>query len=139
MSITWDDLTWEPLQALAGFVAVSDAQIADAIRLLVRTTHNLAEGAGAAGHAGLRVLRDQLGARATVAIVLSGSHIDARPCAAWSAANGEPADHLATSAITWSCTSRFSTGRMAAISSSANVRCSGGGSSRAVLFMIEIA
>jgi threonine dehydratase len=43
----------------------------------VRTTHNLAEGAGAAGHAGLRVLRDQLGARATVAIVLSGSDIDA--------------------------------------------------------------
>jgi threonine dehydratase len=70
------DLTWEPLRRLAGFVAVSDAEIADAIRLLWRTTHNLAEGAGAAGLAGLRALRDRLDARATVAIVLSGSNLD---------------------------------------------------------------
>jgi threonine dehydratase len=71
------DLTWEPLQQLAGFVTVSDAEIADAIRLLLRTTHNLAEGAGAAGLAGLRALRDRLPAGATVAIVLSGANIDA--------------------------------------------------------------
>jgi threonine dehydratase len=71
------DLTWEPMSRLAGFVAVSDAQLADAVRLLLRTTHNLAEGAGAAGLAGLRVLRDQLGPHATVAIVLSGANIDA--------------------------------------------------------------
>jgi threonine dehydratase len=71
------DLTWEPLQRLAGFVTVSDAELADAVRLLLRTTHNLAEGAGAAGLAGVRALRDQLGANATVAIVLSGANIDA--------------------------------------------------------------
>lgn len=70
------DLTWEPLRRLAGFVTVSDAEIADAIRLLWRTTHNLAEGAGAAGLAGLRVLRDRLGPRSTVAIVLSGGNLD---------------------------------------------------------------
>jgi threonine dehydratase len=70
------DLTWEPLRALAGFVAVSDAEIADAIRLLWRTTHNLAEGAGAAGLAGLRSLRSRLPASATVAIILSGSNLD---------------------------------------------------------------
>jgi threonine dehydratase len=71
------DLTWQPLRRLAGFVVVSDAEIADAIRLLWRTTHNLAEGAGAAGLAGLRVLRDRLAADASVAIVLSGGNLDA--------------------------------------------------------------
>src|SRR5439155_25199274 len=71
------DLTWDALlEGLAGFVAVSDAAIADAIRVLLRTTHNLAEGAGAAGLAGLVALRDQLAGK-TVAIVLSGSNIDA--------------------------------------------------------------
>jgi len=70
------DLTWEPLQALTGFVAVSEAELADAVRLMIRTTHNLAEGAGVAGLAGLRALGDTLRGK-TVAIVLSGSNIDA--------------------------------------------------------------
>jgi threonine dehydratase len=71
------DLTWEALRdGLAGFVAVSDDDIAAAIRLLVRTTHNLAEGAGAAGLAGLIALRDQLAGK-TVAVILSGANIDA--------------------------------------------------------------
>lgn len=70
------DLTWEPLRRLAGFVTVSDADIADAIRLLWRTTHNLAEGAGAAGLAGLIQLRDRFPAGATVAVILSGSNLD---------------------------------------------------------------
>lgn len=70
------DLTWPALrEGLAGFVAVSDAQIADAIRVLIRTTHNLAEGAGAAGLAGLFALREQLSGK-TVAVILSGSNID---------------------------------------------------------------
>jgi threonine dehydratase len=47
-------------EGLAGFVAVGDAQIADAIRLLLRTTHSLVEGAGAAGLAGLLALREGL-------------------------------------------------------------------------------
>jgi len=70
------DLTWEALRdGLAGFVTVSDAEIAAAIRLYIRTTHNLAEGAGAAGLAGLLTLRDELAGK-TVAVVLSGSNID---------------------------------------------------------------
>ena len=70
------DLTWEPLRdGLAGFVAVSDAEIAEAIRMYLRTTHNLAEGAGAAGLAGLVKLRHELAGR-SVAVILSGSNID---------------------------------------------------------------
>ena len=71
------DLTWPALlEGLSGFVAVTDPAIADAIRVLLRTTHNLAEGAGAAGLAGLLALREELAGK-TVAIVLSGSNIDA--------------------------------------------------------------
>ncbi len=70
------DLTFDALrEGLAGFVAVPDAAIADAIRVLLRTTHNLAEGAGAAGLAGLFALREQLAGK-TVAVILSGSNID---------------------------------------------------------------
>jgi threonine dehydratase len=71
------DATWPALRdGLAGFVAVPDDAIASAIRMLLRTTHNLAEGAGAAGLAGLVALRERLAGK-TVAIVLSGSNIDA--------------------------------------------------------------
>ena len=62
-------------EGLAGFVTVDDGKIAAALRLLLRTTHNLAEGAGAAGLAGLFALRDELAGR-TVAIVISGGNID---------------------------------------------------------------
>ena len=51
------------------------SDIAAAIRMLLRTTHNLAEGAGAAGLAGLIALRERLAGK-TVAVVLSGSNID---------------------------------------------------------------
>ena len=68
-------LTFEALRAgLAGFVTVRDSDIADAIRLYLRATHNLAEGAGAAGLAGLRALPALAGK--TVAVILSGSNID---------------------------------------------------------------
>ena len=71
------DLTWPALrEGLAGFVTVTDAELAVAIRLILSATHNLVEGAGAAGLAGLLRLRDQLAGK-TVAIVLSGSNIDA--------------------------------------------------------------
>lgn len=71
------DLTWPALRdGLAGFVTADDAALASAIRMLMRTTHNLAEGAGAAGLAGLLALREQLAGK-TVAVVLSGSNIDA--------------------------------------------------------------
>jgi threonine dehydratase len=71
------DLTWLPLlDGLAGFVSVTESELAAAVRMLIRTTHNLAEGAGAAGLAGLLALRRELAGK-TVAIVLSGSNIDA--------------------------------------------------------------
>jgi threonine dehydratase len=71
------DLTWPALlEGLAGFVKVDDGELAAAVRMLLRTTHNLAEGAGAAGLAGLVQLGDQLAGK-TVAVVLSGSNIDA--------------------------------------------------------------
>lgn len=62
-------------EGLADFVKVTDAEIADALRLLLRTTHNLAEGAGAAGLAGLWPLRDRLAGK-RVGIVISGGNID---------------------------------------------------------------
>ena len=68
--------TFSALRAgLAGFVAVEEAEIAEAIRLILSTTHNLAEGAGAAGLAGLFRLRGALAGR-KVAIVISGGNID---------------------------------------------------------------
>ncbi|MGQ0650014.1 MAG: threonine ammonia-lyase [Gemmatimonadaceae bacterium] len=63
------------LEGLAGFVTVSDAEIAEALRTLLRTTHSLVEGAGAAGLAGLRAFADQLSGQ-RVGIVISGGNID---------------------------------------------------------------
>ena len=62
-------------EGLAGFVKVADGEIAEALRLLLRTTHSLVEGAGAAGLAGLMALGETLAGR-SVAIVLSGGNID---------------------------------------------------------------
>ena len=62
-------------EGLAGFVTVTDAEIAEAVRLVLSTTHSLVEGAGAAGLAGLLKLRDALAGK-TVGIVLSGANID---------------------------------------------------------------
>ena len=70
------DATWPALlEGLAGFVAVTEAQLAAAVRLMIEATHNLVEGAGAAGLAGLVAMRERLAGK-TVAIVLSGSNID---------------------------------------------------------------
>jgi threonine dehydratase len=63
-------------EGLAGFVAVSEKELADAVRLLLRATHNLAEGAGAAPLAGLRHFGEALKGK-VVAIVLSGGNMDA--------------------------------------------------------------
>ncbi len=70
------ELTFPALrEGLAGFVTVTDAELASSLRLLLRTTHSLVEGAGAAGLAGLVSLRDRLRGR-RVGIVLSGANID---------------------------------------------------------------
>lgn len=70
------ELTYPPLrEGLAGFVTVTDAEIAAAMRTLLSTTHQLVEGAGAAGLAGLMKLGDELAGQ-RVAIVLSGGNVD---------------------------------------------------------------
>lgn len=70
-------MTFEGLRrGLTDFVTATDSEIAEAVRLLLSTTHNLAEGAGAAGLAGLIALGDRLSGK-RVGIVISGSNIDA--------------------------------------------------------------
>ena len=69
------ECTFEALRAgLADFVTVSESEIAQGIRDLVRITHNLPEGAGAAGLAGLRKLAVTL-AGTRVGIVLCGGNL----------------------------------------------------------------
>jgi threonine dehydratase len=69
-------LTFEALrEGLAGFVTVSEAELAEAVRLAHAATHTLVEGAGAAGLAGLLKLRDALAGK-TVGVVFSGANID---------------------------------------------------------------
>ncbi len=62
-------------QGLADFVTATEAEIAEAVRILLATTHNLAEGAGAASLAGLMQLAPKLSGK-KVGIVLSGGNID---------------------------------------------------------------
>jgi threonine dehydratase len=70
------DFTFDALlEGLTGFVKVTEAEIAEALRLYIRTTHNLAEGAAAAGLAGLFKLRAKLAGK-SVGVCLSGSNID---------------------------------------------------------------
>ncbi|MGO8993054.1 MAG: threonine/serine dehydratase [Polyangiaceae bacterium] len=72
------ELTFESLRdGLAGFVAASEDALADACVTLIRTTHNLVEGAGAAGLAGLIQIAEsgRLDGR-NVGIVMSGANID---------------------------------------------------------------
>lgn len=62
-------------EGLAGFVTVTDAEIAEAVRVMLSTTHDLVEGAGAAGLAGLIKLAPELAGQ-RVGVVLSGGNID---------------------------------------------------------------
>jgi threonine dehydratase len=61
-------------------VLVSDDALRDAIRLLLRVTHNLAEGAGAAATAAAFQLKDQLAGK-TVVGIFSGGNLDLRELA----------------------------------------------------------
>jgi threonine dehydratase len=71
------DLTFGALRdGLAGFVTVTDAEIADGVRTIVGTTRNLVEGAGAMGFAALPTLRDRLEGK-RVGIVFCGGNLDA--------------------------------------------------------------
>jgi threonine dehydratase len=63
------------LTSLADIVEVSDAEIEEAIRLYLRATHNLAEGAGAAPLAALLKHSDWFKGR-SVGLVLCGGNLD---------------------------------------------------------------
>ncbi len=65
----------------ARIVAVSDDEIAEAMRLLHTATHNVAEGAGAAGPAALMKEREKMRGK-RCAVILSGGNIDAEKYAA---------------------------------------------------------
>jgi threonine dehydratase len=62
-------------EGLSGFVACEEEEIAEAVRLFMRHTHNVAEGAGACGLAGLVRLREELAGQ-RVGVVLCGGNID---------------------------------------------------------------
>jgi threonine dehydratase len=69
-------LTYATLrEGLAGFTTVTDAELADAIRLILKLTHNLVEGAGALGVAAALKLKDQLRGK-RVGVIFSGANID---------------------------------------------------------------
>ena len=61
--------------AAARIVAVSDAEIAEAMRVYYTDTHNLAEGAGAAALAALMQEREAMRGK-KVAVILTGGNID---------------------------------------------------------------
>ncbi len=58
-------------------ITVSDDEIAEAIRLLWRATHNLAEGSGAAAFAAILKERERLAGK-RVACILTGGNLDTR-------------------------------------------------------------
>jgi threonine dehydratase len=57
-------------------VTVTDDQVADAMRLYYRATHNVAEGAGAAALAALMAERQSIQGK-EVAVILCGGNVDA--------------------------------------------------------------
>ena len=63
------------VEGLEDFVTVTDAELAETIRMLLRTTHNLVEGAGAVGVAGAIKLRERLEGK-RVGVIFSGANLD---------------------------------------------------------------
>jgi threonine dehydratase len=71
------DLTFDYLQReLDDMCVLSESELAEGVRLALRTTHNLAEGAGAASLAAAAKLRETLRGKRVVA-VMSGGNLDA--------------------------------------------------------------
>lgn len=70
------DLTFGILKKhLDDFVSLTEEELADGVRLALRTTHNLAEGAGSASLAAAMKLKDQLAGQRVVCI-MSGGNLD---------------------------------------------------------------
>jgi threonine dehydratase len=70
------DLTFEILKReLDDIVTLSESELEEGVRLALRTTHNLAEGAGSASLMAAIKMRDQLQGQ-KVACVMSGGNLD---------------------------------------------------------------
>jgi threonine dehydratase len=70
------DLTFPTLlEGLNGFVTVTDAEIAEAVRLILSATHHLVEGAGAMGVAAATKLGAQLRGK-RVGVIFCGANMD---------------------------------------------------------------
>ena len=69
------------LDELDDMVLVSEEELRESVRLIFRTTHNVAEGAGASPVAALAKMGDRLAGK-KVAAVLSGGNIDSASLAA---------------------------------------------------------
>jgi threonine dehydratase len=70
------DLTFGILKrALDDFVLLTEGELAEGVRIALRTTHNLAEGAGAASIGAAVKLKDRLAGRRVVC-VMSGGNLD---------------------------------------------------------------
>jgi threonine dehydratase len=63
------------LQGLTDFVTLTDAEIAEGVRTILATTHNLVEGAGAMGVMAAMKLRESLTGK-RVAVVFCGGNLD---------------------------------------------------------------
>ena len=63
------------LEGLADFITVTDAEIAEAVRVILQTTHHLVEGAGAMGLAAAMRLGPTLAGQ-RVGIVFCGANMD---------------------------------------------------------------
>ena len=70
------ELTFPALvEGLADFITVTDAEIADAVRLIISSTHHLVEGAGAIGVAAARKLAADLEGQ-RVGVIFCGANLD---------------------------------------------------------------
>ena len=70
------ELTFPALvDGLADFITVTDAEIADAVRLIISSTHHLVEGAGAMGVAAARKLAPGLQGQ-RVGVIFCGANLD---------------------------------------------------------------
>lgn len=68
------DLTFDILKReLDDIVTLTEAELEEGVRMALRTTHNLAEGAGAAALAAAMKLRDQLRGKKVVAVMSGGN------------------------------------------------------------------
>jgi threonine dehydratase len=63
------------LDGLAGFITLTDAEIAEGVRMILSTTHNVVEGAGAMGVMAALKLRDRLAGK-RVGVAFCGGNLD---------------------------------------------------------------